>query len=182
MRADAACQDGYRVGRRGCMDGGVVCMAMHEGRWLTGGHAEGMQPLLSYQLTRVSRHRLDRQDKEQWPEGAALEDPRLDRKARFEPAVEGYPGCGACMQDADPSLRARSKPYCCYASLHPGPVQPIEGLLEVQEEKDAWLLAMLVEVYGLQMSWGVVANPEAARSRSACCPPHGLAVAQACWR
>ena len=81
--------------------------------------------------------------------GAALEEPRLDLEARRVPTVQGYPSCSACMQEADPSLRARSEPYCCHASLHPGPVQSVEGLLKVQEEKDAWLLAVLVEVYGL---------------------------------
>jgi hypothetical protein len=69
------------------MDDGVVCMAVHQGRWLTGGHAKGMQPQLSWQLTRVSRHQLNRKDEEQRREGAALEDPRLDRESRCEPAI-----------------------------------------------------------------------------------------------
>ena len=55
------------------------------------------------------------------------------------------------MQEADPSLRACFKSNCCHAPLHPGSVQPVEGLLEVQEEEDSGLLAVLVEVYGLQM-------------------------------
>ena len=46
------------------MDGGVVCMAVHKGRWLIGGHVDGKQPLLSCKLTRVSRQRLNRQDKD----------------------------------------------------------------------------------------------------------------------
>ena len=56
--ADAARQDGCRIGRRGCIDGSVDCMAVHEGRWLPGGHAQGTQPLLRCQLTRMSRHWL----------------------------------------------------------------------------------------------------------------------------
>ena len=55
------------------------------------------------------------------------------------------------MQEADPSLRSCSESHCCHAPLHPGSVQPVKGLLEVQEEEDSGLLAVLVEVYGLQM-------------------------------
>ena len=130
------------------MDGGVVRMAVHEGRWLTQRRAEGMQPLLCCQPAGMRGHGLDRQDKQQRRQRAALEDPRLDWEACCVPAVEGYPGCGARMQEANPSLRTRSKSNCCHAPLHPGPVQPVEGLLEVQEEKDSGLLAVLVEVYG----------------------------------
>ena len=133
------------------MDGGVVCVAVHEGRWLTQGRAEGKQSLLRGQLACVRGHGLDRQNEQQGRQRAALEDPRLDWEACCVPAVEGYPGCDARMQEADPSLRSCSEPHCCHAPLHPGSVQPVEGLLEVQEEEDSGLLAVLVEVYGLQM-------------------------------
>ena len=57
----------------------------------------------------------------------------------------------ACRRLSDPSLRAWSQSYCCHAPLHPGFLQPVEGHLEVQKEKESRLLAVLVEVYGLQM-------------------------------
>ena len=50
-------------------------MAVHEGRWLTGGRAQGTQPLLSCQLTRVSRHRLASKTKSSGEKGLLWETP-----------------------------------------------------------------------------------------------------------
>ena len=47
----------------------------------------------------------------------------------------------ACRMLIHCLLRSPCEVHCCYPSLHPGPVQPVEGLLELHEEKDAWLLA-----------------------------------------
>ncbi len=67
------------------------------------------------------------------------------------PAVEGDLRCRAGVQEADPALSACSKACGCHAALQPRPVQPVEGLLEVQEEKDARLLRALIRGNDLQM-------------------------------
>ena len=60
------------------MYGSVVCIAVHEERWLTQGRAEGIQPLLCCQLACMCSHGLDRQHEQRRRYRAALEDPRLD--------------------------------------------------------------------------------------------------------
>ena len=114
----------------------VVCMAVHEGRWLFGGHAEGMQPLLSCQLTRVSRHRLDCQDKDQRREGTALEGPRLDRDAVCQLLKRLWL---SCLHAGGLPMAPAPNPTAAMHRSHPGPVQLIDRHLEVQEEKDPWL-------------------------------------------
>ena len=63
------------------------------------------------------------------------------------------------MQDADPLLRPCCEAHCCHALLNPGPVQSVEGLLEVEEDKDTRLLGLLAVVYLLQVGQDVIPYP-----------------------
>ncbi len=65
------------------------------------------------------------------------------------------------MEDVDTALHALSKAHRCQAPLDPASVHPVEGLLEVQEEDDAWELSLLEVGDLLQVAEDVVANPPA---------------------
>ena len=69
------------------VDGGVIYVAVHEGRWADPrGVLRAWQPLLRGQLACMSCHGLDHQDEQQRRERAAPEDPRLDWEARCVPS------------------------------------------------------------------------------------------------
>ena len=63
------------------------------------------------------------------------------------------------MEDVDPTLHAVSKAHRCCAPLDPTSVDPIEGLLEVQEEDDPGQLRLLEVGDLLKMAEHVVTNP-----------------------
>ena len=56
------------------------------------------------------------------------------------PSFEGDARRRAGVQDGHPLLRARPEAHCCHTPLDPGAVEAVEGLLEVQEDLDTWLL------------------------------------------
>jgi hypothetical protein len=63
------------------------------------------------------------------------------------------------MEDVHPTLHALSKAHRCRASLDPSSVDPVEGLLEVQEQDDSWQLGLLEVGNLLQMAEHIVSDP-----------------------
>ncbi len=76
---------------------------------------------------------------------AALEDARVHWEGVGVPAVEGDACCRAAVQELHPAQRSGPKADCHHAPLDPGPVETVEGLIEVQEHQDCkgWFIRLI---------------------------------------